>query len=65
MESRKLNDSELMKVSGGPEERTVLGSKAASDCRKCENCGNIVNDDTVAFCTLCGGKISFGETQNK
>ncbi len=53
----ELNDKELEKVSGGPEERTVLGLKASSDCRKCE-CGQIIEDDGLAFCPFCGSKIS-------
>ncbi len=53
-----LNDSELEKVSGGPEERTVLGLSAASDCKKCENCGMIPENDSIEFCPACGGKIS-------
>lgn len=53
----ELNDKELEGVSGGPEERTVLGLKAASDCRKCENCGKLFEDDALAFCTDCGGRI--------
>lgn len=59
MENKKiLNDRELEKVSGGPEERTVLGLKAAVDCRKCENCGQLFEDDSFEFCPVCGGKIS-------
>ena len=53
-----LNDSELEKVSGGPEERTVLGLSAAADCRKCENCGKLFEDDSFEFCPVCNGKIS-------
>lgn len=49
----ELNDKELKKVAGGPEERTVLGLKAPSDCRKCE-CGQIIEDDSFAVCPFCG-----------
>ena len=58
MENKKLTEQELEKVSGGPEERTVLGQKAAADCRKCENCGKLFGDDIFEFCPVCGGKIS-------
>ena len=57
MDNKQLTDHELEKVSGGPEERTVLGQKAAVDCRKCENCGKLFEDDALAFCTDCGGRI--------
>lgn len=57
-DKKRLNDSELEKVSGGPEERTVLGLPAAADCRKCENCGKLFEDDCFKFCPDCGGKIS-------
>ena len=59
MENKKhLDDSELEKVSGGPEERTVLGLRAAADCRKCENCGTLVEDNSFEFCPVCNGKLS-------
>ena len=59
MDNKKLlNDSELVKVSGGPEERTVLGLRAADDCRKCEHCGTIIEDDILAFCPVCNGRLS-------
>lgn len=58
MESRKLTEQELEKVSGGPEERTVLGQKAAVDCRKCESCGLPIEYDSVDICPVCGGKVS-------
>lgn len=58
MENKFLNDSELENVSGGPEERTVLGLAAAADRRKCESCGQIIEDDSFAFCPFCGEKLS-------
>ena len=58
MESRKLTEQELEKVSGGPEERTVLGQKSAVDCRKCESCGLLIESDSVDICPVCGGKVS-------
>ena len=54
----ELNDRELEQISGGPEERTVLGLKNASECRKCENCGKIFEDNTLLYCDVCGTKIS-------
>ena len=58
MEEKKLTEQELEKVSGGPEERTVLGKAAAADCKKCKNCGMIIENDSLEFCPLCGGKLS-------
>ena len=57
-EIKRLTDSELEKVSGGPEERTVLGERAAADCRKCENCGTLIENDSLEFCPVCNKKIS-------
>ena len=54
----RIIDSELEKISGGPEERTVLGLCAAADCRKCETCGKLFDDESFAVCPDCGGKIS-------
>lgn len=57
MEKRfELNDKELEKVAGGPEERTVLGLKSATDCRMCE-CGQIIEDDGLSSCPFCGKMI--------
>ena len=56
--NRRLNESDLEKVSGGPEERTVLGLASASNCRKCENCGKLFDDGSYEFCPVCNGKIS-------
>ena len=59
MENKKLlNDNELERVSGGPEERTVLGLSAAADCRRCEKCGKLFEDDSFDICPVCNGKIS-------
>ena len=58
MDIKEFNDSELLNVSGGPEERTVLGLKAAADCRKCESCGMLFEDDSIEICPVCGGKVS-------
>ena len=58
MENTFLHDSALENVSGGPEERTVLGLAVASDCRKCENCGQIIENDSLEFCPFCSEKLS-------
>ena len=58
MENMILNDNELENVSGGPEERTVLGLAAASDRRSCEHCGQIIEDNSLEFCPVCGEKLS-------
>lgn len=58
MKHSKLNDSDLEKVSGGPEERTVLGLASAADCRKCKNCGTLIENDTLEFCPACHEKLS-------
>ena len=58
MENKILNDSELEKVSGGPEERTVLGLAAAADCRKCKNCGTLIENNSYEFCPVCHEKLS-------
>lgn len=58
MKHIKLNDSDLENVSGGPEERTVLGLASAADCRKCKNCGTLFDDNTYEICPVCKGEIS-------
>ena len=58
MEKRfELNDNELENVSGGPEERTVLGLKSATNCKVCE-CGQIIEDDSLTACPFCGKPVS-------
>ncbi len=53
-----LKESDLENVSGGPEERTVLGLASAVNCRKCKHCGKLIEDDAMEFCPVCGEKIS-------
>ena len=52
----ELSEDELKEVAGGPEERTVLGLKSATDCRMCE-CGQIIEDDGLSSCPFCGKPI--------
>ena len=59
MEPKKtLSDRELEKVSGGPEERTVLGGTHEADTRKCKSCGTLIENDSFEFCPVCNTKLS-------
>ena len=55
----ELTEDELAQVSGGPEERTVLGLAAAVDCKKCKTCGRIFENQILTICPVCGGEIGF------
>ena len=63
MEDKLLRDNELEKISGGPEERTVLGRAAMADCRQCKNCGRIIEDKKTLFCPDCGRRIPRSDRQ--
>lgn len=52
----ELDENRLEKVSGGPEERAIMGLKSISECRICEKCGT-VNDMDAKICRVCGEKL--------
>ena len=54
----ELSEDELAQVAGGPEERTVLGLKPAADCKTCEYCGQLIDNNNFEFCPFCGKKLS-------